>query len=68
MQFDWKKAAVLSQIAYSFPAAVLTASFLGWLLDKYLGSGPWLLFFGFILGLAAGFANVFRVLASQKED
>jgi ATP synthase protein I len=68
MQFDWKRTVALTQIAYSFPAAVFVPAFLGWILDKYLGTQPWFLFFGFVLGLVAGFLNVFRLLASGKEE
>ena len=68
MQFDWKKAAVYTQLAYTFPAAVMVPSLLGWFLDKRLGTGPWLLFAGFVLGLAAGFVQVFRTLAGEEKN
>jgi len=65
MQFDWKKAAIYTQLAYTFPAAVFVPAFLGWFLDRRLGTAPWLLFLGFVLGLAAGFTVVFRTLAGE---
>jgi ATP synthase protein I len=68
MPFDWKRTAALTQIVYSFPAAVFVPAFLGWLLDKYLGTKPWFLFLGFVLGLVAGFLMVFRQLASEKDE
>lgn len=33
---------------------------IGWLLDRWLGTGPWLLVVFFILGAGAGIANVIR--------
>lgn len=40
---------------------------LGWLLDNWLGTSPWLLFVMLALGVVAAFRNVFR-LAGQKDD
>ena len=34
--------------------------FIGWALDRQLGTGPWLLVLFFILGFAAGMSNVIR--------
>ena len=34
---------------------------LGWLLDRWLGTKPWLLVVGLILGAAAGFYEFVRV-------
>lgn len=33
---------------------------IGWLLDRWLGTSPWLLVVFFVLGAAAGIMNVFR--------
>ena len=65
MSFDWKKVAIYTQLAYTFPAAVFVPSFIGWFLDGRLGTAPWLLFIGFVVGLAAGFATVFRTLREE---
>jgi ATP synthase protein I len=35
----------------------------GWFLDKKLGSGPWLLVAGSLLGMGLGFYLFFRVIA-----
>lgn len=35
---------------------------LGWLADRYIGTRPWGLILGFLLGSAAGIANVFRAV------
>lgn len=41
-------------------AGVVVGAFIGWLLDRWLGTAPWLLIVFFALGTAAGFMNVFR--------
>ena len=40
---------------------MLVGGFLGWELDRWLGSGPWLFVLFLFLGLAAGFWNVYRI-------
>jgi ATP synthase protein I len=35
----------------------------GWFLDKKLGTGPWLLVVGSLLGIGLGFYLFFRVIA-----
>ncbi|MCH7630671.1 MAG: AtpZ/AtpI family protein [Proteobacteria bacterium] len=37
---------------------------IGWYLDKWLGTTPWLFVIFFFLGVAAGFRNVYK--AAQK--
>ncbi len=41
-------------------AAVLVGGFIGWLIDKGLGTEPFGLLLFFFLGIAAGIVNVFR--------
>lgn len=47
-------------------ASVLIGTLIGYWLDKWLGTQPWILIIGFIFGAAAGFRNLFRFLS--KED
>lgn len=37
---------------------------IGWLLDRWLGTGPWLLVLFFFLGAAAGVLNVYRAVGN----
>jgi ATP synthase protein I len=37
---------------------------LGVLLDHWLGSRPWLTLLGLLVGIVAGFINVFRMISS----
>ena len=46
--------------AISLFAAVVGGLIVGWLLDRWLGTSPWLLVAGFILGVAAGFYEFIR--------
>lgn len=50
----------LSTVGFSFVLAIVLGAWLGWLLDRWLGTSPWLFFLFFVIGLAAGVLNVYR--------
>src|SRR3546814_4751580 len=43
-------------------AALIVGVGIGWLLDSWLGTGPWLFILFFMLGAAAGMLNVWRTV------
>lgn len=59
-----------SAIGLHMVSGVVMGCALGWLLDHLLGTRPWLLALFFVLGVAAGFRNVWvdtcRVLRAQE--
>jgi len=59
-----RKSGLAYAAAISLFAAVVAGLFLGWLLDRWLGTGPWLLLTGIVLGSAAGLYEFIR--ASSK--
>ena len=50
----------LSTVGISFVLAMLIGFGCGYYLDKWLGTGPWLLLVFTLFGLAAGITNVYR--------
>jgi ATP synthase protein I len=48
------------KIAIELVVGVLFGGLIGWALDRYLGSAPWLLVLFLVLGFAAGMMNVIR--------
>lgn len=50
----------LSTVGLSFVLAMLIGFGCGYYLDKWLGTGPWLLLVFTLFGLAAGITNVYR--------
>ena len=48
------------KIAVELVAGVLFGGFIGWVLDRQLGTRPWLLIVFIILGFAAGMLNIIR--------
>lgn len=54
------------RIALDLVAGVVVGTALGWGLDRWLGTKPWFLIVGFMVGSAAGFMSVVRI--AQAED
>lgn len=46
--------------AFSLFASVVSGLIIGWLLDRWLATGPWLLVTGLVLGAIAGFYEFIR--------
>lgn len=55
-----RKAGIAYAAALSLFAAVVSGLVLGWLLDRWLGTKPWLLVAGVTLGSVAGFYEFIR--------
>ena len=55
-----RKSGLAYAAAFSFFAAVVAGLIIGWLLDRWLGTAPWLLVAGIVLGIAAGFFEFIR--------
>jgi ATP synthase protein I len=56
-----RKSGLAYAAAFSLFAAVVSGLIAGWLLDRWLGTGPWLLVVGIVLGAAAGFYEFIRI-------
>ncbi len=55
------------RFALEIVITTVVGSAIGWQLDKWLGSTPWLLLLFMLLGLAAGFINLFRAVAAEQK-
>ena len=47
------------QISVSIIACLAVGIFLGWLLDRFFGTAPWLMMVCTFLGIAAAFKSIF---------
>lgn len=56
-----RKSGMAYAAAFSLFASVVSGLIGGWLLDRWLGTGPWLLVAGIVLGAAAGFYEFIRI-------
>ncbi|HEY6121585.1 MAG TPA: AtpZ/AtpI family protein [Pyrinomonadaceae bacterium] len=59
-----RKSGIAYAAAFALFAAVAGFTGIGWLLDRWLGTNPWLLVVGVVLGAVAGFYQFIR-LSSQ---
>jgi len=55
-----RKSGLAYAAAFSLFASVVAGLLGGWLLDRWLGTKPWLLVAGIVLGAAAGFYEFIR--------
>ncbi|MBM3295992.1 MAG: AtpZ/AtpI family protein [Candidatus Aminicenantes bacterium] len=65
---NFRRIADLSSLGLMLPSSIAVGLFLGYLLDKWLGTGPWLLFIFLLLGIASGFLSLLRGLKRLSKD
>lgn len=56
-----RKSGIAYAAALTLFASVASLTGAGWLLDRWLGTKPWLLVVGIVLGAVAGFYQFFRL-------
>ena len=54
------KSGIAYAAAFSMFGAVVGGLIVGWLLDRWLGTAPWLLVAGIVVGAAGGFYELIR--------
>jgi ATP synthase protein I len=59
---NFKRLAELSSLGLMLPSSIAVGLFIGYQLDKLLGTRPWLLILFFLLGTASGFLSLIRGL------
>ena len=68
---NFRRLAALSSLGLMLPSSIAVGLFLGYFLDKLLGTEPWLLIIFTLLGVASGFLSLFRGLkkyGAEKDD
>jgi ATP synthase protein I len=55
-----------AQISSMLIAPMLALGAIGYALDRYFGTKPWLLLAGLILGMVGGFVNFFRLVLPPR--
>jgi ATP synthase protein I len=64
----WKALGELSSIGLTLVVATVIGLVGGYYVDRWLGTTPWLLMVGLVLGIAAGFVNLFRSVKRAERD
>ena len=62
---DQSALGVAFRLGVEFVVGIAVGSIIGFLLDRWLGTSPWLFLVFFVLGTGAGFLNVFRAANSM---
>lgn len=63
---NFQKVAALSSLGLLLPSSIIVGLFMGYWLDKLLGTRPWLTLTFLILGIVSGFLSLFRGLKKLK--
>ncbi len=58
-----RKSAVVYGAVTSLAVSIITMLIVGWFLDRWLNTGPWLLVGGIILGTIVGFTQFIRSMS-----
>ncbi|HEX8181543.1 MAG TPA: AtpZ/AtpI family protein [Pyrinomonadaceae bacterium] len=58
-----RKSGIVYGAVFSLVTAIVSCLLLGWLLDRWLHTGPWLLVAGIILGAVVGFYQFIRMMS-----
>jgi ATP synthase protein I len=65
---NFRKLAELSSIGLMLPSSIIVGLFFGYFLDRWLGTGPWLLLVFTVLGVVSGLLSLFRALKKYDQD
>lgn len=53
---------IYGAVGFQLAFAVIAGIYLGYLVDNYLGTSPWLTLVGMIVGVTGGFYNLIRIV------
>lgn len=65
---DFRRLAELTSIGLMLPSSIAVGLFMGYFLDRWLGTGPWLLLIFTVLGVVSGFLSLLRALRKELKD
>jgi F0F1-type ATP synthase assembly protein I len=64
----YRKALEATSFGLVLPSAIAIGLFLGYWLDKWLGTSPWMLIVWTLLGVASGLMSLIRGIAKYNRD
>ncbi|MFQ5899075.1 MAG: AtpZ/AtpI family protein [Candidatus Methylomirabilia bacterium] len=62
----WRPLGLLASGGITFVVATAGGALLGYFLDRWLGSSPWLTLLGLGIGIASGFRELFRTIKAAE--
>ena len=64
----WRSLGEVATIGVTLVVSTVLGLGAGYYGDRWLGTSPWLLLTGLLLGIVAGFVNLFRSVKSAERD
>ena len=64
----WRPLLTLAGIGLTFVLATAGATIGGYFVDRWLGTTPWFTLIGIVVGVAAGFRDLFRTLKRAERQ
>jgi ATP synthase protein I len=58
-----RKSGALIGAVMALSSSIVSCLIVGWVLDRWLGTSPWLIVAGIVLGSVAGFMHLIRVMS-----
>jgi ATP synthase protein I len=65
---DLRRLSELASFGLVLPSSIAVGLFFGYLLDRWLGTAPWLLLIFTVLGVVSGLLSLYRALKKQMRD
>jgi ATP synthase protein I len=65
---DMRRLAEMTSIGLILPSSIAVGLFLGYYLDRWLGTAPWLLLIFTLLGVASGLISLLRAIKKDLQD
>lgn len=65
---SWRALAELSTVGITLVLSTVIGLAAGYYADRWLGTSPWLLLLGLLLGIVAGFVGLFRAVKSSERN
>jgi len=65
---DLKKLAVISSLGMVLPSSIAVGLFVGYFLDRWLKTSPWMLLTWTVFGVISGLWNLFRGIRRYLEE
>jgi len=64
----WRALGSLGTVGLTFVVATALGALVGYYLDRFFGTSPWLFLLCLLFGIAAGFREFFRVIAALDRE
>jgi ATP synthase protein I len=65
---DLRRLSELASLGLVLPSSIAVGLLIGYFLDRWLGTEPWLLLSFTVLGIVSGLLSLFRALKKQMKD